>query len=848
MPFSKDILMGSSGNQAAGDFYEYQIANSIRMSASADSKLSWSQGTPTSSDKMTVSLWVKRHDDSTTDSNNNIIVAGTGGATYFYASFGDNITMENVGGNQSTSYLNTNAFWRDVTAWYHWIFRVDTTQSSASDRVRMYMNGTQITSFSNTTMQTNTAQNEDFSWLNQDGITVAYGGLSGSGHGTEGADLSFADIAFYDGQSYYSELGEFKNGVWIPKDPSGLTFGDNGYWLKFGDSSSLGTDSSGNGNTFTVANIAAHDQLIDSPTFNDDNGGNYCTLNSISCRGATFSEGNLRADSTTYWLTYYGTMALPASGKWYAECCTPNIVATDASFPMGIQDAAELSYLGDKTSSGNPQYIGMTTSTAGEGYSIYTHAGGDYSKKYNNNSNSDTALASADNNDVYQMAVDLDNNKLWFGKNNTWDQSNPGDNGTATYSITNKSYVMGGSASNSEHHIWNFGQDSTFGGIKTAGDNEDGNGYGNFLYAPPTGFIAVCAANLLTPGTDPADEEEPANYFDAKLYTGDGATTLAITGLEFQPDLTWIKNRDQADSHIWTDSSRGVTEILLTNEQDAETTDADTLKSFTSDGFTVGADVKVNTNTENYVSWNWKAGGGTTTSFTASGDRLAGTYQADTTSKFSIITYTGNATADAEVLHGLGETPNFILYKARSNTHWWGVYIKSVGTVHTGYSSLLYLNVPNALAGSQAVNIAPDSTKIVFSGNEQINTNAATYVMYAWVENEGFSKFGRYEGNGNVDGPFIHCGFKPRMIILKDLDDSENWIMFDSARSTFNTVDKGLYPNANSAEATGSGDGFDVDFLATGFKLRCTHDNMNGSSTYVYAAWAEMPHKYSTAV
>jgi hypothetical protein len=580
---------------------------------------------------------------------------------------------------------------------------------------------------------------------------------------------------------------------------------------------------------------------------------NFCTLNFLSTKGPTLSQGNCRADSTFYWATYYGTIAMPTSGKWYAECKTPNIVGTDASFPMGIQDAERLTYLGDKTSNGS-HYIGMSTSTAGEGYAIYTHANGTYTKKYHNGSNSDTALGSASNNDIYQIAVDLDNNKLWFGKNNTWDQSNPSTNGTATYTITNKSYVMGGSASNSEYHIWNFGQDGTF-GTGSGGGNADANGFGNFAFAPPssgdTKFLALCSANLpISDDIDPAqtDDDYPAKNFNVVTWSGNSTDDTTISGVGFQSDFIWSKAKNTTESWNVVDTSRGVAASRLKSDSNAaESTSTDATggcKSVNSDGFVLGTQTNWNSSSNTYVGYCWKANGGTTTSFSASGDQLAGTYQANTDSKFSIITYTGSGSADSEVLHGLGTTPNFIIWKDRGATYWWGVYLKSGGTVHTGDSSLLYLNSANALASNQQVNIVPDSTKIVFSGNEQINKNTNTYVMYAWADNE-MQKFGMYEGNGNADGPFVYTGFRPRMLILKDLDDAENWVMFDSERNTYNPIDNGVFPNATTAETTGSGSGFDVDFLATGFKLRCTHDNMNGSSTYVYACWGDVPFKYN---
>ena len=585
--------------------------------------------------------------------------------------------------------------------------------------------------------------------------------------------------------------------------------------------------------------------------------GNFCTLNPLSTKGPTLSRGNIRADSTFYWATYYGTIALPTSGKWYAECRTPNISGPDASFPMGIQDAQLLTYLGDKTSNGNPQYIGMATSTAGEGYSIYTHANGTYSKKYYNGSSSDTSLASASNGDIYQIAVDLDNNKLWFGKNNTWDQSNPSGNGTATYTITNKSYVMGGSASNSEYHIWNFGQDSTFSGGVSAGGNADDNGFGDFKYSPPSGFLALCSANLpISSDIDPAQTDDDfvgGKQFGVVTYTGNGGV-LSVTGLGFKPDLVWGKMRSpHAYNNMLYDSSRGANRVLQSDTSNAEidlTSSNVGLRTFDSDGFTLGSEASLNDSGDSIVAWCWRANGGTTTSFSASGNQLAGTYQANTKSKFSIITYTGSGST-AEVLHGLGTTPNFIIYKARNDTHGWGVYHKSGGTVNTGYNSLLYLNSSNGLASNQNVNIAPDSTKIAFAGNEQLNRSSYNYVMYAWADVEGFQKFGTYVGNGNNDGPFIHLGFRPRLVAIKWLtgvNSAEDWGVFDTARSTTNPSSNDstsqLQWNRNVVGSNTSA--HKIDFLSNGFKLRGNGGlNNTSGATYIYMCWGDVPFKYN---
>ena len=852
-PFGSQQFMYSA---AAADFYEYQIANSIRMSSGADSKLSRSQGTPTSRDKMTLSLWVKRHDDSTTDSNNTIIVAGTGGATYFYASFGDNMAMENVGGNQSTAYLNTNAFWRDITAWYHWIFRIDTTQSSASDRIRMYMNGTQVTGFSNTTMQTNTAQNEDFSWLNQDGITIAYGGLSGSGHGTEGADLSFADIAFYDGQSYYSELGEFKNGVWIPKDPSGLTFGDNGYWLKFGDSSSLGTDSSGNGNTFTVANIASHDQLLDSPTFNDDNMGNVMGMNSLdhgTHSSCTFSEANFKT-SLVQQNSHRAVRGprIPDTGKWYWEC---DVDHTTNGFP---------SYLGVMSSEADSTLDADTNFTTAGSY-FYDPNGGNARKESTSNTASTAPSAAGNADAIVSVAVDMDNDKIWFAQNGTWINigggvGNPATGANAIATLDEEDLCVAHAiepATGTSNVYWNFGQDGTFCGRQTAQNNQDSNGYGNFYYSVPSGFQALCAANLPMPEEfDPneTDDDYTQKLFSPLLYTGDGSSRT-ISGLGFQPDLIWIKRRSGTGKrHYVVDSNRGLnsTSPYIHPDQNVSegTGNSTGVSGANSDGFTIGGSLDyVNENTSTYVAWCWRANGGTTSTLTSG--TINSTVQVDPTGYFSIIGYTADGTNGAfTVAHGLSATPSFILHKDLEQNRNWSVYHRDLNTGSPGDQDTLFLNASDAQAdqgGSWDVsNIT--STLIGCVDGGFMNTGTNTQIMYAWANREGYFRAGRFEGNNNTDGAIGYCGFRPAMIIVKDLDDAENFVIFDNERSSLNVVDDGLFPNADSAETTGSGSGFDVDFLANGFKMRCTHDNMNGGSTYVFAAWAEVPYKYATAV
>ena len=574
--------------------------------------------------------------------------------------------------------------------------------------------------------------------------------------------------------------------------------------------------------------------------------GNFCTLNPLSTKGVTLSRGNIRADSTFYWATYYGTIALPTSGKWYAECRTPNISGPDASFPMGIQDAQLLTYLGDKTSNGNPQYIGMATSTAGEGYSIYTHANGTYSKKYYNGSSSDTSLASASNGDIYQIAVDLDNNKLWFGKNNTWDQSNPSGNGTATYTITNKSYVMGGSASSSEYHIWNFGQDSTFGGGVSAGGNADDNGFGDFKYSPPTGFLAVCTANLpISDDIDPAqtDDNIPIKQFGVVTYTGN-ASTNNITGLNFKPDLVWIKIRNTASNAVLVDSTRGTNKMLHPNNTNDEVTTAN-LTSFNSNGFSLDGtsdyQANYNGNGNTYVAWCWRANGGTTAS-NSDGD-ITSTIQANTNAGFSIVKFTSNNSSNQTVGHGLGAIPRFILVKPLTGGGWsWWVYHYNDGTL--GYLKLA--GADSFTTGTAGFGAHPTSSVFTMGsvGNSMPNDTSTEVIAYVWADVEGFQKFGTYEGNGSADGTFIYTGFRPRMVFLKQIDGAAEWTVFDTARETHNQMEDILQWDLDNAETQLAND--KIDFLSNGFKLRGAGGGRTNQSgrTFVYGAWGDVSFKY----
>jgi hypothetical protein len=343
--------------------------------------------------------------------------------------------------------------------------------------------------------------------------------------------------------------------------------------------------------------------------------------------------------------------------------------------------------------------------------------------------------------------------------------------------------------------------------------------------------------------------DDPSAYFHTQLYTGDGASTNAITNDanagDFQPDWIWIKRRDGADNHHVFDTSRGITKELNTNGTGAEGSGTNLVKSSDTDGFTLGDNGGVNGSSETYVAWQWKANGGTTTTNDASSTgvgSLDSVYQANTTAGFSIITYTGTG-SNATIAHGLGSAPTMLIVKNRSSAESWMVgHHKN----SNGFQSSVFLDL-TAAKDTDAVyfnNTAPTSTVISIGTNTKINHASENHVMYAFAEIQGYSKFGSYTGNGNVDGPFVYTGFSPAWVIVKRFDSGNNWHLHDNKRVPYNSNNKTLYPNLDNVEQTE-----DFDMLSNGFKLRESGGGYNASGgTYIYMAFAESPFVSSEGV
>jgi hypothetical protein len=339
--------------------------------------------------------------------------------------------------------------------------------------------------------------------------------------------------------------------------------------------------------------------------------------------------------------------------------------------------------------------------------------------------------------------------------------------------------------------------------------------------------------------------DDPEAYFQPVIYTGNGSADHAITlpgDTDMQPDLVWIKNRDATDSHCLFDAVRGATKLISSDSGDGETTDADTLDSFATDGFQVDADVKVNTNTEKYVAWCWKANGTGSSDTTGSINSTA--TSASTASGFSIVKFTGTG-ANATVGHGLGIVPKMMFVRnLTSGGLAWRVHNSSLVS-----ANVLYLNQTDG-SSSDATSFnstAPTSSLFSVGSNSATNESTSAIIAYCFADIQGFSKFGSYTGNGNADGTFVYTGFRPAYVMVKRTNTTGHWVMWDSTRDTYNLTHKRLYANLTGTEY--DGDALGLDLLSNGFKFRVNTSEWNGSGdTHIYMAFAEAPFVNSNGV
>ena len=769
----------------------------------------------------TVSCWIKRNN---LGGYQSFYSAGTTGNNFTLFNFHTDDTLYLEDYISSSQYrLVTNQVFRDTTNWYHIVIAFDTTQATDSDRIKLYVNGSQVTSFDT---ETYPSQNYDtFANTNLTNNNISIGAYSNNLSTTNyRLDAYLAEYNFIDGTAYTpTTFGETKNGVWIPKAISGVSYGTNGFRLTFADTSNLGDDTSGNGNDFAVNGLASTDVVLDSPE------NNFCTINGIREStvyngSVTFSEGNLQSvdAGTTYSLHWTGTFGM-STGKWYWEVLAHTMGGSAGN--IGICNSVH------------------RVATAGTGV-FYSNDGKRNAVSYLYGTT--TYGDSYTNGDIIGVAFDADNETVTFYKNN----SSQGAVGSVLTTANGPYFAAAGDGQNATtyKYVANWGQDSSFAGNKTAQGNQDENGVGDFYYAPPSGYLALCSSNLpdttLSPDENVSDEKA-TDYFNTVLWTGTGNTTQDITGVGFRPDWCWIKNRNTAVNHYLLDSSRGLN-AWSTNTSSAESSSANRFNSFDSDGFQVehsgGGNGFTNGASQTYVGWNWRLNGGTTSEDTNGTKTTA--VQFNSTAGISIATYTNASQGNHTFGHGLGSKPEAFIWKARNTTMnwiWWDVYNFTDADRNGKYVN----STIGFTSGSNWVTDVTDTTINITDGQVSSGNNI-NYWCISFKSVEGFSKIANYTGNGSTDGTFIYLGFRPAWFLLKRIDNNANWLIYDNKRDPDNRVAQGLFPNLNSAETEQTG-GF-VDFVSNGVKLREDGSAMNASGgTFVYIAFAEQPFKFSNA-
>lgn len=770
------IRAGASGAS------DYEISRSLRFSGADETRLNFTPSSDGNRKKWTWAAWIKR---------------GSIDRRYFWSAYtsGPNVTSLQFQDSGALNFedwlsgyrfhLRTSGFFRDPTAWFHLVVYVDTAQSTASDRVKMYINGAEP-EFDATVYPT---QNLDTKF-NTGGLLHAIG--------TEGTnqrlwfDGYMADVYFLDGYAYdpsYFGETDADTGQWIPKKYEG-SFGTNGYYLDFSDNSStsgLGTDQSGTGNNNTPVNFSVtagsgNDSLEDTPT------NNFSVINPLAGYQSTFEvPTNANLDFSLGNSEFaFSSFEIPTSGKWYAEV----VFTTASSGRLGITNLV--------TKYDN-KWDGIS------------HMGGAIRV---DDSEVQSGITSFSNNNVVGIQVDRDAGTIAF----TVD-------GSASGTAVNIS-----SMSDPENLVFEIGRNSSSGSAPAGSINFGQRAFSHL----PAGYKGLCSANLPDPTI-----LLPNQHFNTLLYTGNDSSDRDITGVGFQPDWLWIKNREGPDWNQIIDAVRGANKTLFSNTTDGEDTDNTNghVNSFLADGFnvTAGDSGNVNENNEDYVAWNWNAGGSTVTNNDGS---ISSSVRANTTAGFSIATWTSDGSGSPSSFgHGLGVKPDFLIIKSRGGSGNWQCWSQHFTNATNNFISL------NLTTGTQTAGAAMwgtiDSTVVNFRHSAN-SSNGQAMIGYFFSAVEGYSKFGKYTGNGNADGTFVFTGFKPAWVMVKNKDSSYSWDINDNKRDPNNVCEKVLSANLNDAEATATS----MDFLSNGFKLRVNNNSQNRSGDdFIYLAFAERPFK-----
>ena len=916
------------------------IEKSLRFDRNDNAYLSRTPSSAGNRKTFTFSAWVKLGQTGINVSND------PGNGPFFScgaAGTGSNMTLRitnngyigidyyGIGGFYSTGRL------RDPNAWYHCVWVMDTTESTAANRMKVYVNGDL---FYNSGM--NLSQNADTP-LNNNNVTTI-GAYSYNTSYAYKLDVYLTEVNFIDGQALTpSSFGytDSQTGLWRPKKYEGV-YGTNGFHLEFKDNSStsaLGKDTSGNGNNFSVSNISAGEELVTNGEFNSDsdwskdsswtisggkasNGGGgqiYQTISVVSGKiykmkaimdftsvssiantsigfrdtgdssfyayQATFSNGSktdftpnaINEMSVTWISTVTGSVRarcyssddvsidnwsvkevtdcmLDTPSDRYATLNSVNGYSYNTTFANGNLFANIPAsntygrafgnipiksgkwywevYYNQAGGNGNYLYVGLQDPESG----FYRAVRGSDGEQYPNTGGTAVRFATGD---IINVAVDLDNGKWYIGRNGTyWYSGNP----VAGTGFVHSDLISANPRTPIDGLVPLF-YNATGGATQQFSVNF---GQQPLSYTPPTGYKIINSKNLPVQN-DPIIR--PQKHFDTITYTGsDTSSARTVTGLEFSPDLVWQKRRNGTNWHSWFDTVRGVGKELFSNSNTTETTNNQYgyISSFNNDGFTWSPGSTNNSDgnesSGTFVSWCWKAGGAAVTNTDGS---ITSQVSVNEEAGFSIISYSGNNTDNATVGHGLGKTPALLITKNRDNTISPAWHISHV-SLQTNYDVALDSTDaawnPSTNGWHELTNSSVFTLKKGSTNGYNTNRNGDNYIAYCWAEIPGYSKFGKYTGNGNTNGAFINLGFKPAWILVKRSSASENWALWDNKRDGgFNPNGYLLRPDSTNDEG-GNVTGHQIDLLSNGFKLRFTDTKGNGNgSTYIYMAFAEQP-------
>ena len=809
----------------SADFYSYKINQSLRFDDDSNTYLNRTPGSTTNQRTWTYSFWFK-HGSRT--SIFDFLLANSSGDKFFEFSL--------TGAQKFQIYyhdetlLVSSAVFRDRSAWYHIVLRHDTTQSTADHRLRIYVNGSELTAW-DTNGRANLPQDFD-GGINEASVSHIIGQNQISNNDLDGY---MAEVHLIDGSSLApTSFGELKDEIWIPAEYAG-SHGTNGFYLPFDDASAIGDDESSNTNDWTANNFSgANDIVPDTPT------NNFATFNPLnSPAAAVLSEGNLKFTQTSNDRAAIGNMAM-ASGKWYFE-----VYYTAGSNPEAGLARIQDSFANSGATGSSDKFLYITNAT-----SFRTPAW---------TATDNTGVSAQTSETILGFAVDADNGKAFISVNGTYINSGDpaaGSNPQATFDADWVTQTGGGvvpfigvyTGTSADIRI-NFGQDSSFAGAKTAQGNQDANSVGDFYYSPPSGganFLALCSQNLDTPaiidGTD---------YFETLTYGGSGSSQ-GVTGLSFSPAWVWIKNKGRAgQGHVLHDTVRGndgAEALLLQTDSTAAETHYDNfgVTTFDSGGFTViGNGGLTNLSGDTYVAWNWLAATAFSNDASATSvGTIDSSGRANTTAGFSIVSYTGTGSAGT-IKHGLSAAPEMLIVKNRDTARDWVVYHSALGATKRIWLNYTYAEDSGTAASATWNDTAPTSSVFSVGTNIHSNESGDDFICYAFHSVEGYSKVGSYVGNGNSDGPFIYTGFRPAWIMIKNATDAgEHWEIWDNTRDTYNVLTKRLRASSTGAEVSSTF----MDFVSNGVKHRNTSGGYNASGkTFIYLAFAEQPFKFSNA-